>query len=540
KVEQMYAYIMATDQTRPHKWSYTELMPQDKQFISDMWSSHYKHNGWVTDKQIPVIHDEYAHVACYNIGELSRDLGVRNWWGENVKLLWDEIYETEGMLGGALWGGIDEVFYIPEGVKPRYQNHSDGTATGYGEWGSVMDVYRRLKPEAWLTKKAYSPIRIDEQKVCIKDGYKLEIPVENRFMHTCLSEVALTWTVGDMTGKVMLPEIKEREWGMIELEDKRWYGHEQILLTFYSQDGILIDSYRIPLVVPQRKTMPPMIGAPVLKEVDGQIHIEGEAFELVLDTHTGKIQSGKYKEQLLLVGGPHLHVGGKELGVWLLDQETGIQIQHTSSQVKVSTRGSYGDLAVKFVMAISDNGVMETHYEILGEVDEKRLYEVGLSFEVNAAIKAVSWERKGLWSVYPNDHIGRLVGTAYRVRKDAQEWRDQYGVKPCWPWKEDMTNYFLYEDSVTDSNQHQVTNDFKTMREYILEYDVLFEEGAAKIHVVSQADHAARIAWEHENRAILIINNDWSYTEHYMGNYEKKPATLKTGDTDSIIIQLLQ
>lgn len=76
-----------------------------------------------------------------------------------------------------LWGGIDDVFYIPDGTTERWQSHSSGQTAGYGEWGSVLDAYLREKPEAYLTKKAYSPVRVEEDSCYTEDG-TLYVPVK--------------------------------------------------------------------------------------------------------------------------------------------------------------------------------------------------------------------------------------------------------------------------------------------------------------------------------------------------------------------------
>ena len=89
------------------------------------------------------------------------------------------------VLGDAIWAGIDEVFLLP------------GGPTGYGEWG-IIDGWRRKKPEHWLTRKAYSPVRLDETAPLPLPelGKPLFVQVRNAFNHTNLSEVRVRWTVG--------------------------------------------------------------------------------------------------------------------------------------------------------------------------------------------------------------------------------------------------------------------------------------------------------------------------------------------------------
>ena len=141
-------YARRVDPTRPLKTGHNHYQGGwDTNEHTDIDSMHYP--AWNTDfTQVgggkPYLADEYAHVRCY-FGPGSRadlDPNVRNAWGESLKLFWDRIFAAEPVLGGAIWGTVDDVFYCPD--EP----------VGYGRWG-LFDGWRRKKPEHWLTKKAY-------------------------------------------------------------------------------------------------------------------------------------------------------------------------------------------------------------------------------------------------------------------------------------------------------------------------------------------------------------------------------------------------
>lgn len=97
---------------------------------------------------------------------MKHDPNVHNFWGESMKLFWERIFLTKGALGS----------YV------------------FGLW--MQDVYID-KPEYWLVKKAFSPIRIDDGPLANPGrGNPLIIPVKNWFYHTNLNELNVRWIVG--------------------------------------------------------------------------------------------------------------------------------------------------------------------------------------------------------------------------------------------------------------------------------------------------------------------------------------------------------
>ncbi|MDD7739022.1 MAG: hypothetical protein PUJ62_02995, partial [Lachnospiraceae bacterium] len=82
----------------------------------------------------------------------------------------------------------------------------------------------------------------------------------------------------------------------------------------------------------------------------------------------------------------------------------------------------------------------------------------------------IFWERRGSYSVYPEEHIGRNCGSAAVKREEYRELPEEYGKKPVWNWKEDSRDDFLYAEN--DLRQLAATRDFNTKRPHIVRYGI--------------------------------------------------------------------
>lgn len=118
-----------------------------------------------------------------------------------------------------------------------------------------------------------------------------------------------------------------------------------------------------------------------------------------------------------------------------------------------------------------------------------------------------------------------------------------------WPWKDDMTDYYIYTPE--DQDNGLVTNDFNTMRENIYHYSVNYGDGAGIVVESEKADVAVRIEITREangkngclsemsaEKGKLIINNQWRYPELKWGNYLGIPCNLFKGMMGRAVILL--
>lgn len=479
-------YLREREPSRPVMFSWPNT-GAPKGFF-DIYSEHYAHvMGNMGRKDMPRLHDEYAHIACYNLGELRRDPNVRNFWGESVHHAWDHIVRDDGALGGALWGGIDDVFYLPPNVPERHQRHSDGPVAGYGEWGSVWDAYHRLKPEAFLTKKAYSPIRLAEREAKL-EGTCLTLPVENRFDHTDLSEIEAEISAdGAPARRVRLAPLAPRAKGTLAFDVPA--GAKAVTLRFFTADGVAVESAALTFARVAPAATPEPATPPQLAETAETVTVRMGDAEAVFDRATARLRSYAKGGKPLLLGGPDLNATGVTLGAWTGKSLTA---KTEGNRACVTLEGAYAcGLAVRFDVTLLADGRMDTRYTLLTAPPKgAKPREVGLAWEVPAP-EAVRWEREAFHSLYPEDHLGRPKGTAPRVRPGSDKAPDRYGVRPAWPWKDDMRNAFVF--AANDPNDGLATNDFKAMREAIRTYDLLFP--GATLRVTSNGKgQAARIA----------------------------------------------
>ncbi|MBZ5580851.1 MAG: hypothetical protein LAQ30_01370 [Acidobacteriia bacterium] len=542
-------YARAEDQTRPLMFSWSHLTPPELQKqVYDIYSFHYpsyrrgmadggpgpggdleRNREWGGEaSSMPVLHDEFAHVPTYITEDLRRDPNVNNFWGQSIKILWEKIFTTEGALGGAIWGSVDNSSVAPE----------DRLVVSRNDWG-IIDGWRREKPEYWLVKKAYSPVRVEDKPVSNPGaGRPLALAVKNWFDHTNLNEVSFQWTVGRDSGKLNGPSVEPHQEGVLRLPARRWNDGDVLNLKIFRMGDILVDEYNLPVNPPPPAAVPAPRGpAPALEEQADSITVKGGAFALTFSRKTGLMTEGSYKSARIIESGPYLNLVGQQLGEWSLKS---IRAARADSEAVVDLDGAYGPVNVTFQIRIDGQGLITTRYT-LGELpaltrrlvdqgyrrDVGGYWELGVSYVLTGDVDRLSWRRRGLWSAYPADHIGREQGIAQREGRGHAQ---RYGEKPSWPWSEDEREFILFGRNDAGARG---TKDFRSMKENIYYASAILRGSEARLEAVSDGKDAVRLEARPEG-VRFIVNNEWNYPNLAWGNWVKDAVLPKAGYTNQV------
>jgi hypothetical protein len=515
-------YVKAEDTSRPTIFSYPDTVT-DSFDAYDIYSKHYpKFDGDLTSKDFPKLNDECIHLACYNADTLKRDPGVRNYWGRFIKQFWENAYPSEGCLGGAIWGGFEEVFQLPD------------STVGYGEWG-IVDEWRRPKPEYWLTRKAYSPVRIVESEIPNPGaGQPLLIPVRNWFNHTNLNELRVLCRVGGAAPSQVTLEGAPRAEGVIRVPARDWRDGEMLEMQFYGSDKMSIDEFRI-RIGKRVVTFPgPQGPAPKVSEDNQSLTVQGANFRIVFSKATGLISEGAFRGKKIVEGGPFLNLGTPPLPPWWL-----ISMRHASTAdevvinlvgAHVARHGSGPGMSAELEIRIDGQGLITTAYTLHDPV--KAANEVGLSYVLSSAIDQLSWDRKAPWSGYPKDHIGRPQGTARRQSRYAPQ---TYRHAPAGPWSEDTRDFFLFGPNDIGGRG---TNDFRSLKENIWSAACAGADAPCQVRAESDASAAARVEVLADGKVQFYIDNLWAYTDLGYG-VSMASTALERGYSNVVRIRLM-
>lgn len=548
-------YAHQEDPTRLTIFSYPITQKEDDD-RADIWSMHYA--AWDQDPIAlvdsfdrsehepvvwPVLHDESTHIPCYDRADHRRDQGVRDFWGETIKAFWDKLWSAEGALGCAIWAGIDEVWYHP-------------SRTGFLglQWG-IIDGWRRLKPEYWHVRKAYSPIRLMETPY-EKNG-KVAIQIENRFNHTNLNEIEISWRCAAEQGTMYGPDLSARMMGELCIPASFVSG-KTLVIEFKDAFGNLLDEaeYLLDEPVPQLPKVDG--GAPDVLEFENALTVKSDHFSLSFCKETGLIKAGYVDGNLVLSGGPYLHLTGLALAPWEKESFTYVIL---NEKVVVSIKGAYGKVKVGFDISIDQTGLMETAYTVLempyasprklamrigDDTDSGGYEEVGIKFIVPEKQSILRWKKTGLWNVYPDWHIGRLTGCAYKHGQYACATNEvsevsglvKIGEEPVWPWAWDERNQVLF--GKYDMGRRG-THDFSAMKSGILTAKVIDIQNENGVEVLSDGKDSVRMKLMHNPDYVI---NDRDPRLEYKGSWIRQDvgfATLngtetwsnKAGDTCS-------
>jgi hypothetical protein len=541
-----YDWVKATDPTRPVIFSYPGHVP-DSIKAYDVLSMHYpgiagnmNQLGQVTKgfghPDMPVIFDEWAHVACYNNFTVMEDPNIRDFWGRSLDSMWTRVFEADGGLGGAIWGMIDETFMLPD-TLPGYNAWwgiidphvipaaYSGHTVGYGEWG-IIDTWRRKKPEFWNTRKAYTPFKVLQTR--FESGPSaglLEVPVHNRFDHTNFRELKIKYTYKGSHRIANAPDIPPHETGTLRIPIEAWDPAETIRLEARDYLGRLIDSYTLRLdQQPAQPLQAGQTGSIESTETATLLRLSCSGNTgIIFDKATGLVRAAGKKDSMINIAGPYFNLRTRGAPViysyhqindyrgWeLLD----FNWEEVGETVIIRTKGRCSDsLAVSFTMSITPGGELGIRYEAEG-IPPETIRELGVRFQIGPEIDAISWEREGYWSHYPDLHLSALKGTQALYPQELKKYR----AIPPKEWAFD-TKSFYYSGT---ENESKGTLAFraKATRENIREYSLL-QAGKKVLTVMGEGDVHCRLAGN-EDILDLYISNEMDYVDLSWGNYQRE------------------
>lgn len=482
----------------------------------------------------PLLFGEYAHLNTYNRVEIVTDPGVRDAWGRGFKKMWEGMYKSRGCLGGAIWSGIDDVFYLP-----------DGRAVGYGEWGPI-DGWRRQKPEYYHMKKTYSPVKIHNRYLAVpQNGEPIRLQFENRFDFTNLNECIITWEIDGRNGQVQM-NLAPHQIGILDINTGSTKLDGEILtVRVISPQSIEVEACAIEIGDVKRDDFPfEKIAQSSIKSTEDKdiLKIEGNDFEWEFNLKEGRIDNAQVNGNMVLKKGAELMM--LDLTSGPCDTEHSLEIPLHNSlcsgktvkysewkesndtiiiHVQLSYDQAEGDITYEF----TDNGKLIVNYNLKSKV-EMNPRQWGIVFTSPEKNSNLQWYRKGLWSWYPESHIGRTNGKAVPFG-DKAFLSEAFGQAPENQWR-------------YDANQLG-TNDFRATRENIY-WAALTNNNGVGVTVLSDGKQAFR-SYVNDQNDINFLVADYSTGGgdiFFSGHYKDERKKLVEGSVikGSVKLQLVK
>ncbi|MFV0505121.1 MAG: glycoside hydrolase family 2 TIM barrel-domain containing protein [Bacteroidales bacterium] len=449
--------VKKADPSRPRNFS--QYGPDGDGGYLEIANNHYPGPGGpekYKNYERPITFDEYCHLNAYNRFELMTDPGIRDYWGDILYHMWENMYASKGVLGGALWAGIDDSFFLPS-----------GKVVGYGTWGPI-DGWRRPKPEYWHMKKIYSPVKI---KLINGVGDKaVKLSIENRFFFSNLNECRIEWSNNKEKGQL---SVDAQAGASIEATLPFSYDKlENLKLRVYKDSEVPVDEYSFDLSTPNIEEH---------KETDDEFHWSTKGSTQLAVSNKIRVEIGNRALQVydskgnkVMDGFPTLMlVSANDKGDTQMTKQTPDYTLYspTASNRRIHsidlTKNDEGSFTVSLTEGYDEAvGTLQMHFSADGAINMDYSYSMmknenfrqwGLALRLPENFTKLRWERKGLWTVYPKDHIGRLAGEALLTYS-----HDLCGLagpskQPNYAYNQDQTQYGSNDFRSTKRNVYRAS-----------------------------------------------------------------------------------
>jgi beta-galactosidase len=485
----------------------------------------------------PLIWDESLCIFQGIFGdgpEIWQDPGNRDYWIAPLIPIWKEVLASKVIQGSMIWEWSDDLFQVPgrgseygRGLTLARTSDLVYGAAGKGvvgdaPWG-VVDGWRRRKPEFWHTKKLHSPVRVETLHVPVPEaGAPLLLKVQNRFDFTNLSELTLAWELDGNSGQLHA-DISPKQTGEVTIPIRGpAKSGSRMGVRFLNAAGELVDEEQILIGEETPATPPSLTPAPFQFREEtllaGQFTtVIGRNFELTFE------KSGKGVKRLMVDGRqvmystPSLHILPADASLsalpspWTWRPSSPIKIDRDGGDVVATAVGKYRDAEGTFMYRVTPTGGLDITYDFTYLGPEVRAREIGIGLGIPLRMDKLIWKRRGEWTSYPADHIGRNEGSA----------KAHSGIIPATPPAK----------SYAEDDTPLGTNDFRSTKRNIEHASITDVDGYG-LFIESNGEQYLRAGVE--SQQITLVVNDWfggtaSRAEEWHENYGQG-RLLKNGD----------
>jgi hypothetical protein len=152
---------------------------------------------------------------------------------------------------------------------------------------------------------------------------------------------------------------------------------------------------------------------------------------------------------------------------------------------------------------------------------------------LSGGVDRLAWNRKGLWSGYPADHVGRNIGLAQRAATTGA-WAQGSGGGG-------RGGFGGFGGPPGGQDTNGTANDFRAMKEYIYAASALVGGTDLGLQAVSEARDAVRMEVVSGGRGEvdLIVNNEWNYPQLGNSNYMKPPIKVGEGYSNTVRVRFV-
>lgn len=475
----------------PVKFSHSETHGIIK--ATDIGAKHYP--GWkglmaFENYFRPILFGEALHLNCYNTSENITDPGLRDMWGDYLKYFVDFIQESPSITGLGIWG--------------------------------VVDGFRREKPEFWHIKMGYSPIIVTSKHFEIS-GNETFVTLENRYNILNTDQTDIIWRDMGQQGLVTANILPGRQ-GTLRIPHT--VKGDTLTLVIRDRRGFDLSIWKIP------KVYSPYYAPPGLTKGKVQVFSSDTSYQIIskdiryeFSRKTGTLVSVKKNGEQIITGPvkmyaiPHLkenevidyipqertgNVFGftsEPLKDWILESES---IEQTDKGVSITVRGKYGENPAELVYSFDNNNRLRIDYILNIFKIGNGIRQIGIGFHLPNTYNTLNWKRKSLWSVYPDDHIGRTEGMAKAFYPETRSDYLRQRTIPVHSFNKDGNEYG--------------SNDFRSTKQNIITGRLVNEKGNA-VTIESNGKQHFR-AWVLPDAVSFLVANYSDAGNEFYLNYD--------------------